>query len=207
MGLNMACSNLQGSIKFCYRKDWISTTCCLRSPWCIHNRRYSIYHDFKVPPCYPFKTALDYATNLSNSSYTKNTGVVSSEWNKHIFESVTLPRPSEDFCRYLCNTSKSYCEIAVLDANRCLMGSLNYTAGNPTLLDSTWNVDIQAGTLFRSNNFLHSMLSQVWLYFQIYSCLIIVLRILDGYSIFLGLIWCMPRPKFGNQGGGAGYLK
>ena len=97
-----------------------------------------------------FKTALDYATNLSNSSYTKNTGVSSSVWTKHIIESVTLPRPSEDFCRYLCNTSKSTCEIAVLDANTCLMGNLNYTAGNPTLLDSTWNVDIQAGT-FISN--------------------------------------------------------
>ena len=97
-----------------------------------------------------FKTALDYATNLSNSSYTKNAGVVSSAWTKHIIESVTLPRPSEDFCRYLCNTSKSTCEIAVLDANKCLMGNLSYTAGNVTLLDSTWNVDIQAGT-FISN--------------------------------------------------------
>ena len=87
----------------------------------------------------------DYATNLSNSSYTKNTGVASSEWSKHIFQSVTLPRPSEDFCRYLCNTSKSSCEVAVLDANKCLMGNLSYTAGNPTLLGSTWNVDIQAG--------------------------------------------------------------
>ena len=87
----------------------------------------------------------EYATNLSNSSYTKNTGVASSEWSKHIFKSVTLPRPSEDFCRYLCNTSKSSCEVAVLDANKCLMGNLSYTAGNPTLLGSTWNVDIQAG--------------------------------------------------------------
>ena len=93
-----------------------------------------------------FITALDYATNLSNSSYTKNTGIVTSAWTKHIIESVTLPRPSEDFCRYLCNTSKSTCEIAVLDGNTCLMGNLSYTAGNATLLDSTWNVNIQAGT-------------------------------------------------------------
>ena len=107
-----------------------------------------------------FKTALDYATNLSNSSYTKNTGVSSSVWTKHIIESVTLPRPSEDFCRYLCNTSKSTCEIAVLDANTCLMGNLNYTAGNPTLLDSTWNVDIQAGT-FVSNQINDSIMSSV----------------------------------------------
>ena len=80
-----------------------------------------------------------------NLDFTKHTGVASSGWSKHIFESVTLPRPSENFCRYLCITSKSTCEVAVLDGTACLMGNLSYTAGNPTLLGSAWNVDIQSG--------------------------------------------------------------
>ena len=50
------------------------------------------------------------------------------------------------------------------------------------------------------NHCLDDMSRQVELYFQIFSCLIIILRILNGYSIFLGLIWCMPKPKFGNLG-------
>ena len=113
----------------------------------------------------------DYATNLSNSSYTKNTGVASSEWSKHIFESVTLPRPSEHFCRYLCNTSKLTCEVAVLDGTICHMGNLSYTAGNPTLLGSAWNVNIHSGIMSSKENKSVSLKS---ILLQIYSWIIIM---------------------------------